>query len=227
MKADDITKTSEGVTRVTSKLENLTPKQRSFIVEYIKNGGDAQNAYLEAFDTDKKTTASVNGSRLVRQGNIQEAIKAIIETEGLTDVFLIGRLKKIMDVDTTKRTTAADQIKTSEMLLNMKGVKTRQETKVTEESIELHADNIEDMQAMLDTLKSKREQLEKGIVIDGVMSQTSTESEVGVPVDSSNPGPSNVSDPIDPGSTDITDNDNDPKTVKSYIKATQRTSEMS
>ena len=224
MKADGTTKDPLNAVKA---MQALTPKQRAFVKEYIRNGGDGQNAYLASFDTDKKTSAKVAAHQLTRQGNIQEAIKAIIETEGLTDVFLIGRLKKIMDVDTTKRTTAADQIKTSEMLLNMKGVKTRQETKVTEESIELRAENIEDMQAMLDTLKSKREQLEQGIVIDGVMSETSGDGGSGAFVDSSDPQPSNANDPIDPGSTDITDNDNDPKTVKSYIRATQRTSEMS
>jgi len=45
-------------------LKVLTTKQENFSQEYIINGGHAQNAYLAAYDTTNRTSASVAGIEL-------------------------------------------------------------------------------------------------------------------------------------------------------------------
>ena len=50
----------------------LTIKQMCFCQEYIKNGGNGKEAYLDAFESSNPTTAKVESTRLLSREDIQE-----------------------------------------------------------------------------------------------------------------------------------------------------------
>lgn len=49
----------------------LTVKQMNFCEEYIKNGGNGTQAYLTAYDSNSKTTAAIEASRMLDKPDIQ------------------------------------------------------------------------------------------------------------------------------------------------------------
>ena len=60
----------------------MTLKQRKFVKGYIKNGGNATQAALEAYDTDNDNVAGMLGSENIRKPKIKQAIEmALIELE--------------------------------------------------------------------------------------------------------------------------------------------------
>ena len=64
------------------KTRELTIKQRKFKAAYIKNGGNATQAALEAYDTDNENIAGAIGSDNLRKPKIKQAIEmALIELE--------------------------------------------------------------------------------------------------------------------------------------------------
>jgi phage terminase small subunit len=63
--------------KAPTKKEN--PRHKTFVLEYIKNGGNATKAYMIAFNTNKCTVAAVEGSKLLRKPNISDVIQAYYE----------------------------------------------------------------------------------------------------------------------------------------------------
>lgn len=49
----------------------LTVKQMAFCEEYIKNGGNGTQAYLTAYDSNSKTVAGIEASRMLDKPDIQ------------------------------------------------------------------------------------------------------------------------------------------------------------
>ena len=50
----------------------LTHKQMAFCEEYIKNGGNGTEAYLAAYDSNSRTAANIEASRMMQREDIQE-----------------------------------------------------------------------------------------------------------------------------------------------------------
>ena len=50
----------------------LTLKQMRFCEEYLKNGGNATEAYMTAYDSESKKSAMIDASRLMKREDIQE-----------------------------------------------------------------------------------------------------------------------------------------------------------
>lgn len=50
----------------------LTVKQMRFCEEYLKNGGNATQAYLTAYDSESPKSAVIDASRLLKREDIQE-----------------------------------------------------------------------------------------------------------------------------------------------------------
>ena len=50
----------------------LTLKQMRFCEEYLKNGGNATEAYMTAYDSESKKSAVIDASRLMKREDIQE-----------------------------------------------------------------------------------------------------------------------------------------------------------
>lgn len=57
-------------------IERLTPKQAAFVSEYLKNGGNATEAYKKAgYNVTTDNSAAVNAARLLRTSKITRAIE--------------------------------------------------------------------------------------------------------------------------------------------------------
>lgn len=52
--------------------QKLTQKQMNFCQEYIKNGGNATQAYLAAYDSNSPVCAQIEASRMLDKEHIQE-----------------------------------------------------------------------------------------------------------------------------------------------------------
>jgi len=50
----------------------LTPKQMAFCEEYLKNGGNATQAYLTAYNSNSQTSAQIEASRLMARDDIKD-----------------------------------------------------------------------------------------------------------------------------------------------------------
>ena len=59
------------------KVNRLTEKQKSFCREYVKNNGNATQAYLMAYDSKSETSASIEASKLLRRDDITGYIKTL------------------------------------------------------------------------------------------------------------------------------------------------------
>jgi hypothetical protein len=55
----------------------LTEKMKRFAREYYANGGNGTEAYLAAYDTENRVTASREAHELLKRGDILEYIKAL------------------------------------------------------------------------------------------------------------------------------------------------------
>jgi len=82
---------------------SLTEKQAAFVREYADNGFNQSQAYLKAYGTDKKTVASTEASKLMKDDKILTAIEIEIGSNkrlswelGLDRREVMKALKKII-----------------------------------------------------------------------------------------------------------------------------------
>ena len=73
-------------------LDALTPSQERYVME-IAGGKNQTQAALAAFECGSLDSAKTLGSRLAKNEVIQEAITAVMESEGLTRGVLVRRLR--------------------------------------------------------------------------------------------------------------------------------------
>lgn len=59
------------------KVDGLTEKMKVFAREYYVNGGNGTEAYLTAYDTDNRVTASREAHELLKRADVLEYIKAL------------------------------------------------------------------------------------------------------------------------------------------------------
>lgn len=58
-------------------ITHLKPQQEKFCREFVLNGSNARNAYLQAYPTSQERSAGANGSRLLKTQTIQQRILEI------------------------------------------------------------------------------------------------------------------------------------------------------
>ena len=61
----------------------LTPKQTRFVSEYVKNGQNATQAALKAYDTNYLVARNI-GSENLTKPNVQQTIDEILNRQGMT-----------------------------------------------------------------------------------------------------------------------------------------------
>lgn len=89
-------------------LDTLTTKEERFVMEIAKGQNQTQAA-LQAFDVGSLDSAKTIGCRLMKDTDIQEAISAVMESEGLDKRYLVKKLKSHVDsVDPTTAIRALD-----------------------------------------------------------------------------------------------------------------------
>ena len=81
-------------------IERLTPKQAAFVSEYLKNGGNATEAYKKAgYNVTTDNSAAVNAARLLRTSKITRAIaKRQAERNERMQLEEDFELKKAIDI---------------------------------------------------------------------------------------------------------------------------------
>jgi len=77
-------------------LDKLTAKEERFVMEIVQGNNQTQAA-LAAFDVRSLDSAKSIGCRLMKDDDIQAAISAVMETEGLTRRYLVRKLKDHVD----------------------------------------------------------------------------------------------------------------------------------
>jgi len=77
-------------------LDKLTPSQERFAFG-IAEGKSQTQAVIDSYNTDNRESAAVQGSRLMSDPLMQECIKVIMETEGLTRRKMVRRLSEHVD----------------------------------------------------------------------------------------------------------------------------------
>jgi predicted transcriptional regulator len=77
-------------------LDQLTGKERSFVAAIVEGKTQTQAA-LDAFDVTTRDSAKSLGCRLMKDPEINEAITAVMNSEGLTRRSLVKKLRSHLD----------------------------------------------------------------------------------------------------------------------------------
>jgi|GEM_PF-2424996 len=75
--------------------DDCTDSQLAFLYEYLANGFNATQAYLDTNQTDKTSTAQVEGHRTLRKPKIKELLKRRLEEKAMTADEVLARLADI------------------------------------------------------------------------------------------------------------------------------------
>ena len=98
---------------MAKRRKKLTHKDRIFVKELIRNGGNQTDAGLAAFNAGsrgateyhrKRASAAVIASRKMKQPHIQAALARLMDKKGLSDDKLLSELKKGVNAPTNSST---------------------------------------------------------------------------------------------------------------------------
>jgi len=101
--------------------EGLRLKWIIFLDEYIKNGGNGQEAYKKAYPNVSNETARVNASRLLTNTNVKDELKNKLNTQRITEDFIKDRLIFIVENNLSGK-EAFVGVKALELLSKIKGM---------------------------------------------------------------------------------------------------------
>lgn len=119
------TSQKEGLSEYSpSEGKGLKLQWLNFITAYIKNGGNATEAYSVAYPGASKETARRNGSRLLTQTDILGEIRNRYDSQTVTDDWIIATAQKyaLAGLETPKMALAG--AKALEMIARSKGMLT-------------------------------------------------------------------------------------------------------
>jgi hypothetical protein len=77
-------------------LDHLTDKRRAFVVK-VSQGNSATSAAMQTFACKDRKSGKVLGSQLMKEPEINEGIKAVMDYWGLTRSYRVQRLKGHVD----------------------------------------------------------------------------------------------------------------------------------
>lgn len=101
-------------------MKKLTFKERKFIKEVVEHGNQTR-AYLNAYETTNRRTASVEGARLVVKPRIRKSIEEHLQEAGYTPTNSIHSLISNEQAGKGVQAKASDSIRASELLLKLAG----------------------------------------------------------------------------------------------------------
>lgn len=102
------------------KVDRLTEKQKNFCREYVRNNGNGIEAYLFAYDSKSKTSASIEANKLLKRDDITEYIKAL--NKPLENMVYNERQKKrrlLWDMIENPETDNSDRLRAMDILNKM------------------------------------------------------------------------------------------------------------
>lgn len=84
-------------------MARLRPEEKKFALEFIKNGGNATQAVLDAgIESKTRNAAGVKGNKLLNRPRVQQEIQSIADS--IPDKLLIERHLQLLNVPKIKRT---------------------------------------------------------------------------------------------------------------------------
>ena len=97
--------------------DKLSPVQRKFVDEYLKDPSDGGLAYMRAAGTTNKKSGSVQASKLLKMEKVQAALKARAKsTLGLLEARVIQNVEFWLEIRDNVENRPADRMKASENL---------------------------------------------------------------------------------------------------------------
>lgn len=102
----------------------ITYKQKRFIQEYIKNGGNATKAVLSSYDTDRVTTAKKIGSNNLKNPTIQEQLNKALSKYNARVENVVEHISSIAVEEPVKGYSGAEILEANKTLLKLHGVLT-------------------------------------------------------------------------------------------------------
>lgn len=106
------------------QMEGLRPQWLQFISAYIKNGGNATEAYVSVYPEATRETARRNGSRLLTNADILEEIGYRYDEQRATDAWVIGVAMKYASLGIDNPKMAFASVKALELIARSKGMLT-------------------------------------------------------------------------------------------------------
>ncbi len=107
-----------------TKGKGLKLQWLNFIKEYIKNGGNATEAYSFAYPGASKESSRRNGSRLLSQADIIGEIRNRFDEQTATDAWIIATAMKYAKAGLENPKVALAGVKALEMIARSKGMLT-------------------------------------------------------------------------------------------------------
>ena len=90
-------------------MDSLRPKQKKFVKEYVKNGGNATQAIIDAgYDVGSNGVARAMGSENLTKPNIASAVKSLAER--IPDDLLIQKHLELLNAQKIFRTTIKGEL---------------------------------------------------------------------------------------------------------------------
>ena len=102
----------------------ITPKERSFVKEYVKNGGDGAKAVLKTYNTSKPKQAAAIASKNLKKPKIRDLLKEELQRQGITLEKALQPISKALvatkkDVDGSTIDDLDTQLKGSDRALKL------------------------------------------------------------------------------------------------------------
>jgi hypothetical protein len=121
-------------------MENLKPKDKEFVVEYVENGNNATQAVKEVYNIEDENYAGVKGHRLLRSDKIQNAIKSIAEQ--IPDDLLVKVHLEGLNASRTIKSVDGEEIVEPDYAVRHKYLDTAHKIKGTYDSDETKRINV-------------------------------------------------------------------------------------
>ena len=137
--------------------KNRTPptlKQKRFAHEYVKNGGNATKAALEAYDGVDYSSAKSMAMQNLQKPVVQEEINIILKKVHMTPEYALERLDKVINSGLGVKARNSDSLKGIEMLFKLHNAFPNKRTEHVSKSVRLHlsSQSFVDAQAELQKL---------------------------------------------------------------------------
>lgn len=95
-------------------------KQQGFIRKFIETGNGAESA-AQIYDVKNRNVAAATASRLLRNVNVQQAIRRSLEATGLTPESISEYLKKAIVSGLGQRATNSDSLRGIDIYARLTG----------------------------------------------------------------------------------------------------------
>lgn len=115
-----MSKVAVGANVKPAKPRRLTLKQKRFIAEYLKNGGNGRQAALIAYPNQTSHSANVQATQNLNKPSIQAEIDKALQKHNATPDFAVGKIVEVANMEVDSK-TAGSVLKASDTILELHG----------------------------------------------------------------------------------------------------------